>query len=206
MSYNWPEGVERTPESERRPYPHNFQVTQTQAFRNILTELGRMDATDVKVQTAAKHREDNPAMPYKNAHPEDATVVVWCSAEGQDLVFPCDAWDSLRDNAQAIAKHIAAYRALDRYGVQTTQSKFAAQALPSGEEDDDAVAADPPWYETLQVAPEASKDVIQAAARQRMKQVHADTNQGETDMDAMMQIKRARAEALNQLAEADGGN
>lgn len=54
-SVDWPDGFDRTPPDEREPYPGNFRVTRSRAFRNILEELGRWDGvTDVQLSFGAQ--------------------------------------------------------------------------------------------------------------------------------------------------------
>ncbi|WP_139835036.1 hypothetical protein [Halorubrum ezzemoulense] len=122
-SLDWPENFPRTPSSEREPYPHNFRVDTQDAFRNILQELGRMDATDLRIDSAAQHLSSNPNLPYKQSNPGDPGVVAYFRQEGRKFAVPCDRWISLRDNAQAIAKYLNAKRALDRYGVETVEDQ-----------------------------------------------------------------------------------
>lgn len=128
VSLDWPDGFDRTPRSVRESYPHNFRVSQRQAFENIVTQVERMDGVSgLEIETAADHLERRPNVPRSNASPSDPGVVVRFVRDGERLVFPCDRWSSLRDNAQAIAKYIEAKRALERYGVQTVDSEFGTQ-------------------------------------------------------------------------------
>jgi hypothetical protein len=174
---DWPPGFERTPPEEREPYPHGFRVSRAEAFDGILAELELMGAVNVRVETAAPHTQAQPHRPYADRDPDDPGVVVYCDLEGQGVAFPCDRWDTLRDNARAITKYLDAKRALDRYGVQTVGSEFETQALPGP---DDAVATGPPPHEVLGVAPDAPEHVVTAAARAKKKETHPD-NGGSTE-------------------------
>ena len=190
---DWPDGFERTPESERESYPHGFRVTRTQAFETILDELRKMDARNVQVQTDAPHTVENPHRPYADRDPEDPGVVVYFERDGQQFAVPCDRWDNLRDNAQAIAKYLDAKRALERYGVQTVESEFSTQALPSA--DEEVVVSDVlPPHRVLDVAADASDDVVRAAARELKKQHHPD-NGG--DAEAFQRVVEAEEVMLD---------
>jgi hypothetical protein len=57
---DWPAGFERTPPSEREPYPHGFRVSRSDAFGNIVSELRKMDARNVQLDTGAEHQKRNP--------------------------------------------------------------------------------------------------------------------------------------------------
>ena len=167
-----PEGFERTPVADREPYPHGFRVSRTRAFDNVLEELRNMDARNVQVETAAPHTQAQPHRPYADRDPDNPRVVVYFERGGHQFAVPCDRWDCLRDNAQAIAKYLNAKRALERYGVQTVESEFSTQALPSA--DEDAVAPPEPPHEVLEVAPDADDEIVKAAARAKKKEHHPD--------------------------------
>jgi hypothetical protein len=123
LELDWPDGFSRTKPSEREPYPHDFRVDIRQAFRNILAELSKRDVDDVRIESAASHLKDNPNLPYANANPDDPGVVAYFTRNGTQYAVPCDQWDNLRDNAQAIAKYLNAKRALERYAVKTVENK-----------------------------------------------------------------------------------
>jgi hypothetical protein len=123
----WPSGFQRTPAAAREPYPHNFRVATQQAFRNIVEELERRGVDRFEVGSAAQHLPDEPAVPRAGADPDDPGVVAYFWQHGRQHVVPCDRWDNLRDNAQAIAKYLNAKRALDRYGVETARDEMSTQ-------------------------------------------------------------------------------
>ena len=129
---DWPEEYDRTIPANRKPYPHNFRVSMREAFENVTEELDRMGARNVRVETDATHRSSEPHIPISGSDPADPGVVVYFRYEGRNRVTPCDRWDNLRDNAQAIAKYLNAKRALDRYGVETAESEMATQVYGSG--------------------------------------------------------------------------
>jgi hypothetical protein len=129
---DWPVGFRRTDPDEREPYPHNFRVETRQAFRNILDELAHRDATNVRIESAANHLANHPNLPHQNADPVDPGVVAYFEQGSTGFAVPCDRWDNVRDNAQAIAKYLNAKRALERYGVETVEntSELVTQVYP----------------------------------------------------------------------------
>lgn len=192
---DWPPEFDRTPPRERARYPHGFQVSMQRAFRNIQTQLSRMGVDDYRITSGTDHQSADPDMPYQNApnQPEDPGVVVRWTIDGEQYAAPCDRWNNIRDNAQAIAKYLDAKRALDRYGVSTVESEFRAQALPSGEEDAVVVAGtggDPP-HEVLGVAPDAPDEVIRAAARRLAANEHPDKGGDEREFKKIQKAKEA---------------
>lgn len=190
MAIDWPDGYERTPAGERKPYPHGFEVTRTEAFQSILDEISKMDGTrDVQLSFGAEQTIRDPNRPYANATFDDPGVVVRFERDGEQYAMPCDRWDNPRDNARAIALTIKAKRALTRYGVETIESEFKRMRLPEGT---GVVTGDPPPHETLGVDPGASEPEVKHAYRQRVKEVHPDRG---GDREAFEQVKRAK-EAL----------
>jgi hypothetical protein len=178
----WPDGFERTDERQREPYPHGFRVDRRQAFENILEELKMLGAEEVRIDSGATKKTVNPNALSQDSNPDDPSVVVYFSKDGQDFAVPCDKWDNVRDNAQAIAKYLDAKRALDRYGVKTVESEFTTQKLPPGEDHDPGETTasngdfdDKPPHTVLGVASDADDDEIKAAARALKKEYHPDT-------------------------------
>ena len=179
MNLNWPPEFDRTPSEDRESYPHGFRVTRSQAFDNILSELRKMEARNVQLDTGAQHQKRNPNKPYANSDFDDPGVVVRFERNGQQFAIPCDRWDNPRDNAQAIARYIDAKRAIERYGVSTIESEFKTAQLPPGDgSTTEATVAPParePAHEVLGVSPDAPKAVVQAAARTLKKETHPDS-------------------------------
>lgn len=127
---DWPADYGRTIPANRKPYPYNFRVGMQEAFENVLEQLEKMDARNVRIETDVPHRTEESNLPKPSVNPADPAdpgVVVYFWYEGRNRVAPCDRWDTLRDNAQAIAKYLDAKRALDRYGIETTGSEMDTQ-------------------------------------------------------------------------------
>jgi hypothetical protein len=193
MDAEWPDGRERTPADEREPYPHGFEVTRNEAFKSILDQLRKMDARNVQVKSDVHHQQRNSNLPYSDAHYDDPGVVVYYELEGQQYAMPMDRWDTPRDNARAIALTLKAKRAFTRYGVETMESEFQRQALPSGEEADDVIAAEPPAHQVLGVDPDPVPEEVQSAFRELVQEAHPD--QGGSD-EQFQRVKRAREELI----------
>lgn len=122
---DWPEEFDRTDPSERRPYPHNFEVTAREAVRNVSEELGRIDSDSTRVATAATGLTDSSAA----VEYDDPGVVAYWRKDGESFATPCDRWNNLRDNAQAVYHYLKAKRGMDRWGVRTVESEFETQRL-----------------------------------------------------------------------------
>jgi DnaJ-class molecular chaperone len=77
--------------------------------------------------------------------------------------------------------------------VRTGESEFANARLPAA--DDEAIATMPPAHEVLDVAPDASRDVIEAAARAKKGETHPDVHGG--DRESFERVKRAEERLLD---------
>lgn len=195
----WPSGFERTDKRNRKPYPHGFRVDRRQAFENILEELKKLGAAEVRIDSGATEKTMNPNLLSQESNPDDPSVVVYFTKDGQDYAVPCDKWDNVRDNAQAIAKYLDAKRALDRYGVKTVESEFTTQKLPSGKEDrknegigsedDEEGFGDQPPHKVLGVASDAGDDEVKAAARALKKEYHPDTGGNITKFNQVLEAE-----------------
>jgi hypothetical protein len=130
MPINWPDGFDRTPPEQRKPYPHNFRVSRRKALKNILPQIERIQGvSDIHISSEAEHLTPDSDRPQTDVSPDDPGIVVRFKRDGKEFVLPCDRWASLRDNAQAIAKYVKAKRALDRYGVETYEDEFRPQKV-----------------------------------------------------------------------------
>ncbi|MWG32954.1 J domain-containing protein [Halomarina oriensis] len=194
MSLDWPPGFERTPVDERRAYPHGFRVDMHTAFENIVTQLQRMDVDEWRVDSGTDHRSDEPHIPYAGApnKPDDPGVVARWTVDGEQFAAACDAWNNIRDNAQATALYLDAKRALERYGVATAESEFATARLPSA---DDVVAGAAPPHQVLGVDADATDREVRRAYRELAKDVHPDRG---GDPDAFQRVNDAREAMLDE--------
>jgi hypothetical protein len=186
---DWPSGFNRTPPEEREPYPHNFKVTRAVAFESIRSEIEKIDVEEWRVETAAPHTQKHPYRPYEDRDPDDPGVVVYFVRDGDQHAVPCDRWDTLRDNARAIAKYLDAKRAIGRYGVETVDAEFATARLLS--EEDDAEGADPPPHEVLEIPPDSPPEVVRGAYRAKAKQTHPDRGGSQKSFERVERAKEA---------------
>lgn len=191
-SIEWPAGWERTPAREPKKN-RAYEVVLKQAIDDLSDELRRLGVDDWRLSTAMDHQSRNPNYPYANhPQPDDPGVVVRWSMGGEQYAVACDAYTRVRDNCRTIGLYVREKRKMSDRPVTTDETEFANARLPSGEEN--AVAADPPPHEVLGVAPDADRDTIRAAFRQRVQDVHPDKPGG--DEAAFKRLKRAREAML----------
>mgnify|MGYP000712282402 CR=1 FL=1 len=132
----WPAGWKRTPTAQRaraRFRSGRTELSIYEATQRLQGELERLErgiggvvlSTNVETRLDGMPRSDRRA-------PADPGAAVYFRLKGQPRCLACDKWDRVADNIAAIAAHIEAIRAVDRYGVGTLDQAFAGYAaLPA---------------------------------------------------------------------------
>lgn len=191
---SWPTGWTRTRPRERlrakfakrsqgQYGSHLAELSVDQATWRLELELGRLQVEGEILSTNVALRLDGrPRSDQKE--PADPGAAVYFTLLGKPQVLACDRWTRTADNIAAIAAHIEALRAIERYGVGTLAQAFSGYtALPPSTED---------WWTVLAVDPHAGLDSIEEAFRKLAKLNHPDA--GGTH-DAMARLTRAREQA-----------
>jgi hypothetical protein len=152
-------------------------------------ELGRLGAQQIIISSNLKLRQDGLPMSQQAAMLNDPGIAVYFKLKGKPRVLACDKWWSAAENMAAIAGHIEAIRAVDRYGVGTLEQAFAGYAaLP-------AQAAS--WFITLEFdAPPKSWDVVETRYLELVKKHHPDRG---GNPETMAKINAARDTARKEL-------
>lgn len=191
----WPAGKPRTVTRKRAAFgTHDHRgkksLTITEALVRLQNELDRLGANNYVISSNLITRLDG--LPRSGqAKPQDPGVALYFQLKNKPHCMPCDTFDRASDNIAAIAKHIEATRAIERYGVATMSEMFAGfVALP-------APGAPRPWWEVLGVPRNADREAINAAFRAKAKSAHSDT--GGSDA-AMTTLNVARDAGLRSAA------
>ena len=165
----WPSGWPRI----SYPTRARFQTSFATAVRELLRELDLLGATDIVISSNLQLRRDG--LPYSNQRqPEDRGIAVYFNLNGEQQCIPCDKWDLTEDNIQAIRLTVAALRGLERWGAkEMVDAAFRGfKALPASGE---STPSDQRlWHEVLEVSPNASWEVVEAAYRRLLHKVHPD--------------------------------
>lgn len=213
----WPTGWKRTPYGQRRSakfakikkqsfapaVPGGNTYTRTYNERlsvgdgvgRLAGELRRMGIRDGDWLISSNVPVRLDGLPYANAaQPQDPGVAVYfrMGAKREPRVLACDAWNRVADNIAAIAGHIGALRAIDRYGVGTLEQAFAGYAaipVKTGGAD---------WRAEMGFKPEErpSAEAIDARFKALARERHPDTGGSH---EAMARLNEARATALAEL-------
>ncbi len=198
----WPQGRPRTAwDVRRRSAFKDFgkPLTIAVALGRLQAEIDRLGA-DVYVLSANLVLRLDGLPKSGQSEPSDPGVALYFQLGGKPHCLPCDTYDRAADNIAAIAKHIEATRAIERYGVASLSEMFAGfTALP-------APGAKRSWRAVLGLTetsyPHAPRivtaDMINEAYKRLAKIRHPD-NGGSDEM--MSELNVARADALREVAQ-----
>lgn len=199
---HWPAGRPRTASAARQhgrfnKKQHNGRWNETKnltvadALSRLQGELDRIGARYPVVSSNLETRLDG--LPRSGQRePDDPGVALYFDLKGEPHCLPCDTYNRAADNIAAIAKHVEATRAIERYGVASIREMFAGfTALPAPGQAQSAL-----WWKVLRVEPMATEAEIQAAYRKRAAEVHPDRPGGSAA--AMAEVNQARDAALKE--------
>lgn len=199
----WPVGRPRRKASERKraqfnKKQHNGSYNEAKALsihdaiKRLQGELDKIDARYPVISSNVELRLDGWPRSDRAA-PEDPGVALYFVLRGKAHCMPCDTYDRVADNIAAIAKHIEATRAIDRFGVATVAEMFTGfLALPAPGQAESAL-----WWNVLRVERSASEEQIISAYRKRAAEVHPDRPDGSAA--AMAEVNMARDAALKEV-------
>lgn len=189
---SWPVGWRRTP-SERRTSAmfkkYGQRMTVAAATTQLAHELRLLGVPygEWALSTNVELRLDGN--PRSDREPADPGVAVYfrMRAGGKPKVFACDKWNRAADNVAAIARHIEALRAVDRYGVGEMEQVLAGYtALPPSAED---------WRSVFGFGPDETPKLAEVDRRYKhqMKAAHPDREEGDSLQAARLNTARDMA-------------
>lgn len=190
---SWPIGWRRTARRRRAQFCRLGQfgkqeLSVADALGRLVVELRRLGATDHVLSTNIPVRLDGLPLSQRVSPPKDPGAALYFRLKGKPRCLACDKWDRVPDNITAIAFHIRALRAVDRYGVGTLDQAFAGYAaLPSGV---------PNWWDVLEVEPTATLEEAEKAYRRLAQLCHPDAGGTHEAMARLNAARDAAREAL----------
>lgn len=180
----WPVGWPRTAARQSGPYRTELST----ALNNLRSQLrllcGETAARTLVLSSNYTLGSDNPA---------DPGVVAYFTWEREAMAIPCDRWQKIAHNCQAIALTIEAMRAMERHGakhmIKAMFRGFAALPAPNRVD----------WRGTLGFAPDQqpSLDQIQYRRRTLAAQHHPDLGGNDA---VMAEINAAADAAMAEIA------
>jgi len=188
----WPIGWKRTTGVWRRIgrfKSGGTWITVVAATSRLEYELERIGAKQPTLSTNVSLRLDG--RPRSDEKPADPGAAIYFSFRGKATVLACDTYTEVADNIAALAAHLEALRAIERYGVGSLEQALAGyKALPADS------AAD--WRAVFGFAATSapSLDDVDKAFKAAARAKHPDA--GGTDVE-MAHLNRARDYALQEL-------
>lgn len=157
--------------------PGPFRVSFASARHDVQYEVGKMGATNLRIDTDIPLRKDG--LPYADfRQPEDPGVVVYWTKGGVQFAIACDAYRDAASNMRAIALTLKAKRDIQRWKAASERTEYEGyRALPpsTGNPEDyqpmeDVVSP----FTVLGVHERATKNEIKAAYRTKVLTAHPD--------------------------------
>jgi hypothetical protein len=195
----WPAHKPRTPWQKRRTGQFSKGgkwIGRLDAIARVEGQVKRLGGAYLLVSSDLPLRKAD-GQPFKGAsEPSDPGVCAYFYIKGIPYAMACDTYDVLAQNVAAIAAHLEATRAIERYGVATAaESLQAFQALPPPAD----VKPKRPWWEVFGVARDGvDVEDLNALFRSRARRLHPD--QG-GDAEAMSELNVALKEALGEVGK-----
>ena len=189
----WPSGWKRAARRERARFgAHTVYKAIQEVYHQV--ELLGVARGRVILSTNLALRLDG--IPYSGQRaPQDPGAAVYFELRrGAPRVLACDRWDRVEHNLWALARHVDAMRAMERWGVGSLEQAFAGfVGLPER-------AGQRAWWQTLGLDGPGGHTLerVQAAYRARARVLHPDLPGGSTE--AMAELNEAREVALREIA------
>lgn len=189
----WPIGWKRAKVRRWGHFKHAGQLISVEvATQRLERELEKLGAKNTTLSTNVSLRLDG--RPRSNERPADPGAAIYFAFRGRATVLACDTYTDVGANIAALAAHIEALRAIERYGVGTIEQALAGyRALPAD------TAAD--WRAVFGFAKDShpTADQVDDAYKTAARQRHPDVGGSEIEM---AHLNRARDYALMELESA----
>lgn len=187
----WPDGWPRTSSYERRMPGDKFgrYLTIAKARDRLISELRLLGVDDWDIVISSNLELRNDGLPRSQQRRiSDPGVAVYFTRDGTQLCMAHDLWNAAEANINALALAISGLRQMERHGgaqmVERAFTGFAALPPP--------ITGARPWYEILEISPDASFNDIQSAYRRKAYQNHPDKG---GDAEAMAAVNAAYQQA-----------
>jgi hypothetical protein len=176
---------------QRSSWKQKESLSVGKGLERLNGELKRLGAQRIVISSNLRIREDGLPYAQQAKQLDDPGVAVYFYLKNQPRVLACDKWLSAAENMAAIAGHIAAIRAQDRYGVGTLDQAFAGYAaIPAKTGGED-------WRAEMGFKPDEHPDseAIEARFRALARERHPDAGGSH---EAMARLNQARASAMQE--------
>ena len=164
---NWPDEIDRTPESEREECT-KFSTGLRTTRSELKDQMRLLEADEWRVEETSGGYDD------------PGVVVRWIK-DGQEYAAACDAYTTKTGNLREAYKWIKETRMREQRPVGTARDNFAAAELPSGDETDAIALGGESAASVLGISPAATNAEAKEAHRQLIKEVHPDNGGSEQE-------------------------
>ncbi len=168
----WPPGWPKTEPLRRETA--KFKQTLPGALANLQRQIALMGGTGTLLSSNYT---------LGAANPKDPGVVAYFTWNKLDMATPCDRWNRIEANVQAIALTVEAMRGMERWG-----AKHMIRAMFTGFKQLPETTSGPSWWTVLGVPVNAGRDVVAEAYRKLVKSTHPDAG---GDQEKFIQVQRA---------------
>jgi len=176
-------------DGSRSSYKQKESLSVGQGLERLTNELRRLSVSSVIISSNLRVRQDGLPYSQQAKSLDDPGVAVYFKLKGAPRVLACDRGLSAAENMAAIAGHIEAIRAQDRYGVGSIEQAFAGYtALPPAASD---------WWIVLGVPRTATLDQVDDTFKQLARTHHPDAGGSH---EQMARIAAARDAAKRELS------
>jgi hypothetical protein len=178
----WPRGVPRTKVRERGRFKK--ELTVHQAIVRVEDEVRRIVGANVSTLVISSNMAGTT-----RSKPDDPGIAVYFLRNKKTLCFPCDRYREVAQNIAAVAAHLEATRAMERWGVGTVEQLFSGfAALPAPGSD---------WRAVLGLqSVEVDREVIEATFRELARKMHPDAGGSH---EGFVRLNEAREHALTEI-------
>jgi hypothetical protein len=191
---NWPPSKARTPAERRRV--DRFKVDFVDAWNSLIDETDKiLSVADITIHTNIPLRENGlPVVAL--ARKADPGVVLRYTRNAVPYVIALDHYTEARANIRALGITVRNLREIERHGAPELfeQATAGFLALPPASSE----TVEPPWYEVLEVQPDATAADVESSYRALARKHHPDAG-GSNDM--FCRLGRARMQAEHAVAQ-----
>jgi len=149
-------------------YKTKAELSIYSAIQRVKKQVDLLRGTRLVISSNIKARLDGLPL-SKAAVPADPAVAVYFVWRGKTRAFPSDKWDRVADNIAAVAAHLEAIRAIERYAVGEVEQVFEGYKALT------AMDAKSTWWVLLGFSnPPASITSVEDAWKRRIREAHPD--------------------------------
>ena len=167
----WPAGWPRTETQRERS---KFKTTLPSALSNLKHQIELMGGKSVLLSS-------NYTLACEN--PKDPGVVAYFEWSKMPMAIPCDRWDRIESNVQAIALTVEAMRGMDRWG-----AKHMIRAMFTGFKQLPMNTNGESWWTVLGVPEDSKVELVRGAYNRLVKESHPDRG---GDHERFIKVQRA---------------